>query len=405
MDRFGKDEFRQLLKVDEPPAISIYMPIERTEMTNKALRLQFRAHVDEVANRLEAAESLHEDDYAGLIHRLREMVEERTFWDRSGDGVAVFVAHQFEGVYFLPERFENQVVVGSNFHTRPLLDHIAAPTDYWVLAVGEKEVSFWEGSPTGVEKVDIEDLPKNLQDALLLEQGKDQDGLNYQTGTNYTSGGRSTDTGGSRALPSPIYHGHGGGREEHKAYLRQYFSEVSKGIREYLGGAEGPVILAAVDFCHPIFHQASKLRNLADDGIEGNVHFWNDKEIYDAAWPIAKRQMEQRIEEALEKWERSFGRGSAEVDPMMVGRRVIESRVHLLLLSEDAELWGQFDRTTGAIEVIDDGADADQEAMAVDVFDEMAETVVQLGGDVVVLPADKMPTDTGIGAILRGNGG
>ena len=405
MDRFGTEEFRQLLEVDASPAVSIYMPIERTEMTNKALRLQFRAHVDDVVSRLEQATSIGPDRYEPIVHRLREMMEERTFWDRSGDGVAVFIAPGFEGVYFLPEKFDNQTVVGRNFHTRPLLNHIAAPADYWVLAIGEKEVSFWEGSPTGVESVEIDDLPKNLQDALMLESEPGQDGLNYQTGGNYTFGGRSTDVGSGRGLPSPMYHGHGGGKEEHKAYLRRYFSEVSKGIRDYLGGAEGPVILAAVDFCHPIFKQASKLNNLSEHGIEGNVHFWNDKEIYEAAWPIAKEQMQQRVDEALNKWERAFGRGSAEVDPVAVGRRTIENRVHMLLLDEQAQRWGQFDRNTGQIEWLSDDADDEQKAMALDVYDEIAETVVQRGGKVVVLPTEKMPTDSGIGAILRGNGG
>ncbi len=404
MDRFGKNEFRQLLEVEEKPAISIYMPIERQEMTNKALRLQFRAHVDEVARRLEEAESLSPSSYQHLLARLREMVEERTFWDRSGDGVAVFLSPSFEGVYFLPLPFENKAVVGTHFHTRPLLDHIAVPSDYWVLAVGEKEVSFWEGSPTGVEQVELDDLPKSLQEALMLEQGKDQDGLNYQTGSNYTFGGSSTDSGGSRGLPSPVYHGHGGGREEHDAYLLRYFSEVSKGIREYLAGAEGPVILAAVDYCHPIFKQASKLKNLADDGIEGNVHFWNDKQIYEAAWPIARRQINQRIEDALETWERAFGRGSAEMEPTMVGRRAVEGRVHLLLLDENSQMWGDYDRTTGAIKELRDGDDGEERALAADVYDEIAETVIQYGGDVVVIPSDKMPVESGVGAVLRGNG-
>ncbi len=404
MDRLGKDEFRQLLEIEEKPAISIYMPIERQEMTNKALRLQFRAHVDDVARRLEAVESLSPSSYQDLLARLRTMVEERTFWDRSGDGVAVFISRSFEAVYFLPVSFEDKTVVGTYFHTRPLLDHIAAPTDYWVLAVGEKEVSFWEGSPTGVEQVEIDDLPKSLQEALMLEEEPDQDGLNYQTGTNFTFGGRGTDTGGGRGLPSPVYHGHGGGKEEHNAYLRRYFSEVSKGIRDYLGGAEGPVILAAVDYCHPIFKQASKLKNLAGEGIEGNVHFWNDKKIYEAAWPIAKRQIDGRIDSALEKWERAFGRGSAEMDPSMVGRRAAEGRIHMLLLGKDAQKWGKFDRNTGVIEELKDGADKETKAMAIDVYDEIAETVIQYGGDVVVIPSEQMPPDSGIGAVLRGNG-
>lgn len=407
MDRFSREEFRQLIDFESTPAISIYMPIERTEMTFKALRLQFRAHVDGAAEKLKANDDLDPKSYEPLLARLRDMVEERAFFNQSGDGLAVFVGQGFEAVYFLPLGFENQCVVGSTFHTRPLLEHIAAPTDYWVLAVGEEEVTFWEGTPSGVQVVEIEDLPHSLQEALLIEREPDQDGINYHSGNTRSVGGARANVGrgGAGRLPSPIFHGHGGGREEHDAYLRQYFAQVSQGIKEYLGGAEGPVILAAVDYCHPIFHQVSKLDNLAKEGIEGNVHFWNEKQIYEAAWPIARKRLEERIDEALEHWERAFGRGNAELDPAMVGRRVVEGRVFQLLLDEDAQLWGQFDRETGELKPLGEGASEEEKAMAVDLYDEIAETVVQMGGEVVVVPAEKMPGTTGVGAILRGNGG
>lgn len=401
MDRFGREEFRQLLGIEAAPAVSIYMPIERQEMTNKALRLQLRAQVDEAITRLEAAEDVAPSIWKPMANRLQGLVEERNFWNHRGDGVAIFAAPDFGATYFLPVPFEAQTVVGQNFHTRPLLAHVAAPTDYWVLAIGEKEVSFWEGSPTGVEAVEIEALPKNLQDALRLEFGKDQDGLNYQSGGNYSQGGASTSQGGTRSLPSPIYHGHGGGREEHDAYLARYFMEVSRGIRDYLGGAEGPVILAAVDYCHPIFKQASKLSNLAEQGINGNVHHWNDKQIYEAAWPIARQVMDRRIDETLQMWERAFGQGKTEMDLATVGRRVIEGRVHRLLLDEEAEQWGHYNRTTGEIELVEASGKDDAE-MVIDIYDEIAEAVIELGGEVVVMPADKIPSDTGIGAILRG---
>jgi hypothetical protein len=357
--------------------------------------------VEEAEKKLKASDALAPSLYEPLLESLREKVEQRTFFNNSGDGVALFLAPGFEAVYFLPVAFEKTCVVGSTFHTRPLLEHIAAPASYWVLAIGEKEVTFWEGTPTGVQTVEIEDLPTNLQDALMLEF--EPDDLNFQTGKNYSFGGTKVSGGGNRSLPSPVFHGQGGGRDTHKAYLRQYFSLVSQGIRDYLGSdAQGPLILAAVDYCHPIFREASKLKNLSRDGIEGNVHFWNDKSIYETAWPIARQEIEELREQALSEWERAFGRGAAEMDLHMVGRRTIEGRVHKLLLDKDATLWGHFDRNTGEITLLPEDADAEAKSLAIDVYDDIAETVIQRGGDVVVLSSEEMPFDGPIGAILRG---
>ena len=410
MNRFGKDEFRQLLEVKQGPAISLYMPLDgREEMTFKSLKLKLRSLVAEVEQKLKSGEEFSKESYQPLVKRLEALVEDREFFNQSGGGVAVFLAPTVEEIFFLPVKFEEICVVGDTFHTRPLLEHIAAPTDYWVLAIGEKEVTFWEGTPTGVEQVEIEDLPTNMQEALMLEEEPDQAGLNFRTGNNSSVGGASVGKVGGvgrrgrAGLPSPIFHGHGGGNEEHEAYLRQYFSKVSEGIRDYLGGAEGPVILAAVDFCHPIFRQVSRLKNLSKEGIEGNVHFWSDHAIYEKAWPIARKEVEKRREQALEEWERAYGRGGAEMDPKMVGRRTIEGRIHRLLLDEDRRIWGHYNRNTGEITVLPEDADEEARATAVDIFDEIAETVIEHGGEVVVLPTEMMPAETGIGAILRGS--
>lgn len=404
MDRLGIGEFRRLLEVDEGPAISIYLPLERQEMTFKGLRLQLRAHIDGAAQKLKNSERYEAADYEPLLARLRAMEQDPDFFNRSGDGAAIFVAPGVEEVYFLPVDFENICMVGDTFHTRPLLEHIAAPANYWVLAIGEKEVTFWEGSPTGVEQVEIAGLPRSMQEALLIEEEPSQTGMRPQAGGIQAYKGQSTRI--TRAvggrLPSPIFHGQGGGKEERNAYLRSYFAQVSKGIGEYLGDAQGPLILAAVDYCHPIFRQASKLDNLAPEGIVGNVHFWNDQQIYEAAYPIAMRVIEERKKEALEEWERAFGRGNAELDPVMVGRRVVEGRVHRLLLDEEAHQWGRFDRETG--EILTSNGDEEEEFLAVDVYDELAESVIQRGGEVIVIPHEEMPSQTGVAAILRGNG-
>lgn len=405
MDRFGKDEFRQLLEVKQGPAVSLYMPIDgREEMTFKALKLTLRNLIKEAERKLESIEEFEPSSYQTLLARLETITDDRDFFKSSGDGLAIFLSAEVEEIYFLPLHFETTCVVGHTFHTRPLLEHIAAPTDYYVLAIGQNEVTFWEGSPTGVKVVEIDDLPTSMQEALQLESEPDQDGLNFRTGRGSSVGGMAAQN-GSRTrggLPSPIFHGHGGGQEERNAYLRQYFAKVSAGIEDYLGNSDGPLILAAVDFCHPIFKQVSKLNNLSEAGIVGNVHFWNDKSIYEKAWPIARQTLEKRQTKALQEWERAFGRGGAEIDPKMVGRRTIEGRIHRLLLDEDRRIWGHYDRTTGEITILPDDADEEARAGAVDVFDEIAETVIEHGGEVVVLPSHKMPGQTGIGAILRG---
>ncbi|RAL20235.1 hypothetical protein DL240_17800 [Lujinxingia litoralis] len=397
MDRFGTTEFRELVGVHEAPAISIYMPVERREMTGKVNRLKLRGHIDEVEGRLRAADLLNEEERRRLLESLYAMAEERDFWNHSGEGVAIFASPSFQKVYRLPRSFEDEVVVGDNFHTRPLLGMLAMPESYWVLAVGEEEVNLWEGSASGARPVEVENLPHSLRDALMLEEEKGQDGMKLRS----AQGPRGRGGG----FMSPMVHGHGGGREQHKAYLKQYFSQVAEAIAEYLGDARGPLILAAVDYCHPLFHEAARhsgLTQLVNEGIEGNVHYWSDAEIHQRAWPMVEAQASERVDRALALWERNFGKGAVEIDLAQIARMVVEGRVHMLLLDEEAHLLGDFDRELGQVHEVNGDSDEVDQAMAKDVYDELAEAVIEMGGEVVVLPRERMPSQTGLGAILRG---
>ena len=71
-------------------------------------------------------------------------------------------------------------------------------------------------------------------------------------------------------------------------------------------------------------------------------------------------------------------------------------RVATLLIEADRHIPGRLDPATGAIE-FDDLADPEVD----DLLDDVAEAVLRTGGEVVVVPAERMPTQTGIAAIYR----
>lgn len=69
------------------------------------------------------------------------------------------------------------------------------------------------------------------------------------------------------------------------------------------------------------------------------------------------------------------------------------SRVGTLLVEADRHIPGRIDLETG--EVILGGSAVD------DVLDDIAELVLNNGGQVVVVPSEHMPTSTGVAAIYR----
>ena len=381
MDYFGRDQLKELFQVDTAPAVSIYMETHRKGAEVAAQPLRLRAAIDEARGILSGDGTDGVDD---VLAPLEALIGDQEFWRHQADGLALFASRDFGRLYRLPVQMPDMVVVGPTFHTKPLIEFLQAPERFWVLSVTQKEVRVWEGSISEMAPVNLAAVPSSLQEVLGTEVVVDRLNLRSPRGR------------GS----APVFHGHGAGKDDTKQELEKFFRAVDAGVRELLADEIGPIILAAVDYYHPIYHIVSKLDNLADEGIVGSVSGWDEGRIHAAAWPIAQKSVESKLDVALELWERSYGRGKTESELATIAHLAVAGRIRLLLTEKGRTVWGRFDTISGDIEIIREGG-ADPDGEAVDLLDELAEVTIQYGGRALVLPGAKIPTETGIAAVLR----
>ena len=381
MDYFGRDQLKELFQIDRAPAVSIYMETHRKGAEVAAQHLRLRAAIDQAKGILagDGANGVEE-----ILAPLEGLIGDQDFWRHQADGLALFASRDFGRLYRLPVRLPDMVVVGPTFHTRPLIEYLQAPERFWVLSVTQKDVRLWEGTVSEMSPVDLTTVPTSLQQALGTTVAADRLNLRSPRGS------------GS----APIFHGHGAGKDDTKQELEKFFRAVDAGVRELLADEIGPIILAAVDYYHPIYHGISKLENLSDEGIVGSITGWDDGRIHAAAWPIARKSVERKLLEALDLWETSYGRGKTESDLATVARLAVAGRIRLLLTEKGRTVWGRIDRTSGGIEILGEGG-SDPHGTAVDLLDELAEMTIQLGGRALELPSEQMPVDTGLAAVLR----
>lgn len=380
MDYFGKETLRELLRSDRTPALSIYIPTERASTGWEANRLRFRAA-------LQQARTLLEEDYPSadcttLLDRLTPLVDDQDYWLYQADGLAVFASPDLERRYRLPISFEPIVVVGQSFHTNPLLELLQTPERYWLLAVSQKEVRLKQGTSRGLTSVDLTGVPGSLKDALGAQVQKDR------------LAQHSTGAGG------PIFHGYGVGKDDSKTELERFFRQIDVGLRDLLGDDLSPLILAAVDYYHPIYRAVSRLDNLLADGIQGNVSGWSDERLHEAAWPIVEREAERKLTLAGQLWDAAFKQKKTEADLSAAGRLAVGGRIRLLMTERGRRFWGRIDRSVGTVDFVRESGE-DPGDHAVELLDELAEIVILRGGNALVLSPERMPTDTGIAAVLR----
>jgi hypothetical protein len=108
--------------------------------------------------------------------------------------------------------------------------------------------------------------------------------------------------------------------------------------------------------------------------------------------PLAK----QRSLNLVELYRNAATRWNGVDDIVQVAHAAVEGRIGTLLVEEQREVPGKIDAVTGDI-AFDDLHQPDID----DVLDDLAVMVMRMKGTVHVLPAQAMPTATGVAAILR----
>ncbi len=382
MDHLSREDLRELLQERSGPAISLYVPTRRTSSEWETNRLRFRGALERAEELLAADYEL--STYRPLLEALRPLMDDQEFWLHQADSLAVFRSPDHQKVLRLPTRVEELVVVAPSFHTRPLVQLLQSPDRYWLLALSQKEVRLWEGSALGLHPVDLGTVPKSLMEAVSAHMDYERESFHSSMGA-----GRGA-----------LYHGHGPGTDAKEWELEAFVKKVERGVRDMLDPELGPLVLAGVEEYHSLFRSVSELKNLAEEGIRGNVSSWNADRLHKAAWPIVERHADRKVDEALRLWESAFGVDKVESDLSASARYAVAGRVRLLMTQRDRRIWGRLDRSTGAVEILGE-REEDPGNHAVELLDELAELAILYGGQALALSPERMPTGTGVATVLR----
>jgi hypothetical protein len=172
---------------------------------------------------------------------------------------------------------------------------------------------------------------------------------------------------------------------------------VDKAVWEnYSRPSKLPLILCAVEEWHPQFQNISKNPYLVKEGIKlSPVHLPMER-LREEAWRIMEPGFRANLDRVTNDFRaaKAHHKGSDEV--IQVAEAAAAGRVGTLLVQENQHIPGKVLRSSGQIAPPERTKDH-----AEDVLDDLAEMVLRTDGQVLVLPPDIMPTDTGVAAIYR----
>lgn len=369
MELFTQVQLNELLVERQPPCVSIYLPAHRGGA--REVPIQWRNALTEAQTQLvEAGWPVESVD--AILKPARNLLNDVDFWKSQNDGLAAFLATDFFRVFRLSQRFAEEVRTGERFSVVPLLPMLNGDRTFFVLALSQNSPVLFRGTRDTFEEIAIDAMPANIEAALILH---DRDAvLTYHTRP--TSGGTF----------AAIFHGHGVGIDDKKDDLTRYFRAVDKALHPYLRDKKAPLVLAAVEYLHPLYESVNTYGHLLKDGIRGNADHIGRQDLHDRAWSLVEPLFESSRERAAELYQEMKDTPYVSHDVPAICAAAIEGRVETLFVAMDRPIWGKIELATGRLERHDANVMGD-----IDLRNLAATSALSHGRTVYGVPAAAMP--------------
>jgi hypothetical protein len=299
--------------------------------------------------------------------------------------LAVFSATGLFKVVGVHKSFEELAMVADSFHTKPLRQYLQSLDHFHVLGLSLHDIRLFEGNRHSLTEVELSaDTPKTITDALGDELTD-----KHTTVASY---------GGSGGKSSPMHHGHGGRKEETEKDTERFFRVVANTIYEQYTKPTGwPLILAALTEHQSLFQKVNKNPLLLSKGITINPSSVSTDKLANMAWEIMEPEYNQKLASLVAAYEQARANGKGSDDYKEVAVAAVEGRVDTLIIEADriipVRITNLVTGNTQKKDLINPKVD--------DLLDDMGELVMKMGGQVLVLPTGKMPSETGLAAIFR----
>jgi hypothetical protein len=338
------------------------------------------------------------EEGAALLAPLHALADDADFWLHALDGLAVFSSPGFFRAMRLQRTVEALAIVADSFHVKPLLRIVQSAGRFQVLALNRRSVRLFEGDRDVLDEIPLAAaVPATIDDALRKETLADES-RDVAPGGGEPSGGagdRVDTRAGNKS--GGVHRSHNDTKDTANLEVERFFRAVDRAVIEHHSKPSGlPLVLAALPEYHSPFRTLSHNRQLAEAAIEINPEALTADALRARAWELIRPHYEERLARLVDRFGAANGTGLATDRLQDAAVAAVEGRVDTLLVEASRRVPGNIDPATGKVQ------HGDLEKPGVDdALDDLAERVLRTGGDVVVVPTERMPTKTGLAAIYR----
>lgn len=345
------------------PCITIIVPAHHPGAQEGSRRALVHALVRKAGE--EMASSRFGGRVTELLAPLEEIAEESDV-EGGGAGFAIFRSAETTARYYLPGNPAEKIVVGDHFYLAPFVTDAFAPHEFFALGLSRKHLRLFRYVNGEAQEIA---LPASVPASLEAAGGFDQPDHNLSTGSY---------AGPSVGNMRGVHAGTLSDREALPEYVHHFFTLVDRGLKSTLAGK--PLLLMGVQEELAAYRRVAKYAHILTSDWVGNTDFFSPVEVASRAAEAVRTHCNLLAERVLAEYREMPDRGRTAGDVSTVVRAAADGRVHRLCVRAQTEFPGPH------------GEDLINTAIL---------ETLRAGGEVFVLPQDKMLAGEPLAAILR----
>ena len=284
----------------DAPAISMYVPLEPSVDRDDATRIRLKNLLRSAERQLELSGGPRRS-----LRRLQQLLLGLGRPPSDATALAAFVADGYARCFLVPEHVEPMAVVGSRPWVRPLLPLWQDNGTYYILALSQQSVRLLKADRYDVEEVEVAGLALEL---LTAPRGADDD----------------------------------------ETAREKLLRALAHRVDPLLAPTRAPLVLACVDYLHPLYRAVSDYDDLCSEFVPGNPDARSEDELRSRAWHIVAPRFAHDTQHALAQYwmRRRAGMTITGLHDVLRAARV--GRVATLFIRDSDPVWGEFDPAVGA---------------------------------------------------------
>jgi hypothetical protein len=361
-----------------PPCITICVQFDSPD----AGMIRLKNLVHEAEEKL-AAVVAGKAERRALLQPL-ENAEAEMAADRKGPAVVLFRSPEVFTSIWLQRPVKEGLTVADHFQIRTIIPQLTGERRFYILALAQKGVRLLLATDHSAEEVPLPAGTPHSYEEWLNPAKPDH------VRDNMASGGP-----GEGSMKGVMF-GTDTLREDKDEYLKHFYRAVENGVREVVRRDPAPVVLVGVDYELSLYHSIDQYERTLADGVHGAPDGLKGGEMHARALEVAEQAFEEPVRKALESLETVAPERRSTTAKEIV-RAAYDSRIAHLFLNETGEYRGWFREATGEVK-----AHGKAEGMLEeDLLNAAAVRTIAAGGNVFVLPGNRMPNGAPAAAVFR----